>query len=916
MFRRDEPLSVDKKLLERIRSNDPTLRTVDLRWQQIDDVGATELANAFKNNQSITNLSLSHNPFGFTGANALISSLPNLTGLTILDMSWLSFFIKEDNLWEQHNKTAKLFAHLPRFLVSLDLRCSIFKNNNMDVFIELLKHNQTLKMLHLGGNLIDCEKAANLIEAINVSNTITVLNLSSNTLYIQWTVYGEKDRQMARINRLAKAFANNRSLTMLSLNRCGFDDDVLKILVDEMKTIPTLTWLDISCDTNFFSHSAAGYTIQAMNQSQSMRTLNIAGCRETKVGQNSEQLKLALAKNKQLTSVDLSNTSIPTDELFKILTTDKILVSLGYKGHDISDEIGKKVIDLLSENSTLTSLDIDGLSDAIKLQIEDILKRNKKTPTARALPPIQLAYNVYPSISVIQATQKYNGYTYPCDALLAFTIKMMSAYSRSITIKWNDERTNPKRNLLWATLLYAYAEGIKIARPNNVTDTIEEYEYNDTPILWGLSYNLILTNFKKYLKENGASLVPLEQLDWGYSLIQALRNSGIDVFLHPVSQKTATLKIAEDKDTKAKINNASSIRDNPRSDAIFTKKSSDQKQLSSTSSSIPAPTFSQATSNSANASISSQYPMNDKNNRKTAVSRSEPAMPPSLKTNKPAANHTTNTKMLEIAMNELQYKDLDIIGQGSFGQVYKGSYKGNTVAVKKLFSQVGDEGAKRTFTKEADTMSTLDHPNIVKIIGICLSEHTWSIVMEYAEGGNLYSFLRSNVDSSLKYRFQLALGIAEGLCYLHGRETIHCDVKTVNVLIKNNQAILCDFGFAQTKLTIINSPCSPKEAQGTTHWMAPELFTPEGKNSKATDVYSYAIVLWELCNPGKMPYEGKRKEVVPTLVKDGYREQIPASIPTGISQLIKKCWDQRAEQRGTVQEALNELRTVYNSHFK
>ncbi len=279
-----------------------------------------------------------------------------------------------------------------------------------------------------------------------------------------------------------------------------------------------------------------------------------------------------------------------------------------------------------------------------------------------------------------------------------------------------------------------------------------------------------------------------------------------------------------------------------------------------------------------------------------------------------ANNDPVKKEIVIIPPDDLEYHHTDFIGHGSFGQVYKGKFKDRPAAIKTLQTQMMDAQAKCTLHKEAELLVKLDNPFIVKLYGICQKQDELALVMEYAEGGNLYNFLRSSESIEWKIRFQYAIDIGEGLCYLHNKDILHNDLKSVNVVIKNGRALLCDFGFAQTKLTINQSPLSPTQAQGTTHWMAPELFTPEGKNTVETDVYSYAIVLWELTAPGKTIYAGKRKEAIPTLVKDGYREKIPEGTPSTIAALIGKCWHQRAKERGTMRDAVTVLKNEQKNY--
>lgn len=95
---------------------------------------------------------------------------------------------------------------------------------------------------------------------------------------------------------------------------------------------------------------------------------------------------------------------------------------------------------------------------------------------------------------------------------------------------------------------------------------------------------------------------------------------------------------------------------------------------------------------------------------------------------------------------------------------------------------------------------------------------------------------------------------------------------------------------------------------GSTRWMAPELFAEEdAKSTKASDVFSYGVVLWEL-GSRKIPFENSRNEAVSRLVEKGKRETITSDTPPSMAQLISHCWDGRANQRPTMEAAVKILR--------
>jgi len=147
--------------------------------------------------------------------------------------------------------------------------------------------------------------------------------------------------------------------------------------------------------------------------------------------------------------------------------------------------------------------------------------------------------------------------------------------------------------------------------------------------------------------------------------------------------------------------------------------------------------------------------------------------------------------------NDISYFELkfgELIGRGALGEVYKATYRGKTVAVKKLFVGQGlsqsEEFQKvfESFRKEIEIISLLSHPNIVKCLGGCSQPPNLCIVTEYCNGGSLYDLLHVKKDKlSPQQQIEFALGIAEGMEYLHSRKPmiIHRDLKSQNILVNN-----------------------------------------------------------------------------------------------------------------------------------
>ncbi|KAG1368493.1 G-type lectin S-receptor-like serine/threonine-protein kinase [Cocos nucifera] len=187
------------------------------------------------------------------------------------------------------------------------------------------------------------------------------------------------------------------------------------------------------------------------------------------------------------------------------------------------------------------------------------------------------------------------------------------------------------------------------------------------------------------------------------------------------------------------------------------------------------------------------------------------------------------------------------LGTGGFGSVFKGTLIDSTeVAVKKL---EGLRQGEKQFRTEVRTLAVIQHVNVVRLRGFCSKGSKRLLVYEYMSGGSLDSHLFRNNSTVLdwKMRYQIILGIARGLAYLHEkcRECIiHCDVKPDNVLLDRDfRAKVADFGMA--KLIGRDFSTVLTTMRGTVGYLAPEWISGLPITSKV-DVYSFGMMLFEL----------------------------------------------------------------------
>ena len=264
----------------------------------------------------------------------------------------------------------------------------------------------------------------------------------------------------------------------------------------------------------------------------------------------------------------------------------------------------------------------------------------------------------------------------------------------------------------------------------------------------------------------------------------------------------------------------------------------------------------------------------------------------------------------------ISYRELDLgrrLGSGSFGTVYKATWKGRTVAAKVLNQPSRD--TMRSIRNEINIFSRLDNPYIIEFVGACAFEETLVLCTEYATFGSLYSFL---YDSDCTYDLYTALRfsteIAKGMTYLASMGILHRDLKSPNILltdatrvvhggktasstpVENVSCKICDFGLSKMGSLITSVGVS-----GTIRWMAPEVMQDEPTSEK-TDVYSFGMVLWEIF-VRKLPFgRVNLGAIIYNVVRNHARPLVPKRVPDDIRALMTACWGAAPDSRPTFAE--------------
>ncbi|XP_029633373.1 tyrosine-protein kinase CSK isoform X2 [Octopus sinensis] len=266
---------------------------------------------------------------------------------------------------------------------------------------------------------------------------------------------------------------------------------------------------------------------------------------------------------------------------------------------------------------------------------------------------------------------------------------------------------------------------------------------------------------------------------------------------------------------------------------------------------------------------------------------------------------TVNFKDFERGGWVINAEFLDIkepIGKGEFGDVYKGCYNQQLVAVKQLKDR---NRAAQTFLKEASVMTSMRHPNLVQLIGVVLGENIF-LVTEFMGKGNLVEYLRSRGRSVITKRDQInfATDTCAGMAYLEAKNLVHRDLAARNVLVhEDGTAKVSDFGLAKFE------SFSQEGGRFPIKWTAPEAIRKNVFTSKS-DVWSFGILLWEIYSFGRVPYPRIPLAEVVRHVERGYRMETPDGCPPEIYRIMRHTWDMEPNHRPLFQDILNMLHNL------
>ncbi|XP_042188566.1 muscle, skeletal receptor tyrosine protein kinase isoform X2 [Callorhinchus milii] len=285
-----------------------------------------------------------------------------------------------------------------------------------------------------------------------------------------------------------------------------------------------------------------------------------------------------------------------------------------------------------------------------------------------------------------------------------------------------------------------------------------------------------------------------------------------------------------------------------------------------------------------------------------------------------------NAKLLglEYPRNNIEY--VRDIGEGAFGRVFQARapqllhYEPYTMVAVKMLKEEASPDMQADFQREAALMAEFDHPNIVKLLGVCAVGKPMCLLFEYMAFGDLNEYLRRRSSMNIRTLSQISLAgrstgsdtdllplsctdqlnvakqIAAGMAYLSERKFVHRDLATRNCLVGENLVVkIADFGLSRNIYSADYYKANENDAIPI-RWMPPEsIFF--NRYTTESDVWAYGVILWEIFSYGMQPYYGMAHEEVIYYVRDGNILTCPEVCPLELYNLMRLCWSKMPSDR-------------------
>ncbi|XP_059496909.1 tyrosine-protein kinase receptor UFO isoform X1 [Stegostoma tigrinum] len=254
------------------------------------------------------------------------------------------------------------------------------------------------------------------------------------------------------------------------------------------------------------------------------------------------------------------------------------------------------------------------------------------------------------------------------------------------------------------------------------------------------------------------------------------------------------------------------------------------------------------------------------------------------------------------------------LGEGEFGSVMEGQLNQDDyilkVAVKTMKIAICTRTEMEDFLREAVCMKEFDHPNVMRLLGVCLQNHENEgypspvVILPFMKHGDLHSFLlysrlgESPVYLPMQTLVKFMTDIARGMEYLSNKNFIHRDLAARNCMLNENMNVcVADFGLSK-KIYNGDYYRQGRISKMPVKWIAIESLADRVYTTKS-DVWSYGVTMWEIATRGQTPYPGVENSEIYDYLRQGNRLKQPPDCLDALYELMYYCWQLNPRERPT-----------------
>ncbi|XP_051900328.1 tyrosine-protein kinase receptor UFO isoform X2 [Pristis pectinata] len=254
------------------------------------------------------------------------------------------------------------------------------------------------------------------------------------------------------------------------------------------------------------------------------------------------------------------------------------------------------------------------------------------------------------------------------------------------------------------------------------------------------------------------------------------------------------------------------------------------------------------------------------------------------------------------------------LGEGEFGSVMEGQLNQDDyflkVAVKTMKIAICTRTEMEDFLREAVCMKEFDHPNVMRLLGVCLQSHENEgfpspvVILPFMKHGDLHSFLlysrlgENPVYLPMQTLVKFMVDVARGMEYLSNKNFIHRDLAARNCMLNENMNVcVADFGLSK-KIYNGDYYRQGRISKMPVKWIAIESLADRVYTSKS-DVWSYGVTMWEIATRGQTPYPGVENSEIYDYLRQGNRLKQPPDCLDALYELMYYCWQLNPRERPT-----------------